>query len=194
MLSDPHRRRDPFSTSWLPLFQPISPARQPLLPPPPSPLWTAKRGADIADPNYREKNSKRRGGCHASRRCNNPPDRRISTPPSPPFFNLFFFLSFFFNIHFSRSLSLPFLFLFIPANMAELREARPGQAPRQREYQRPFFSPFSLSLFLQCAFFPSLFISRLLLNLLPPSSFSVCIEEGHRYRDITLLSRQDFTV
>lgn len=125
MLSDPHRRRDPFSTSWLPLFQPISPARQPLLPPPPSPLWTAKRGADIADPNYREKNSKRRGGCRASRRCNNPPDRRISTPPSPPFFNLFFF-SFFLFQHPFLSFSLPPLPFFIhPRKYGRVKRGSP---------------------------------------------------------------------
>lgn len=123
-LSDPPPRRDPFSTSWLPLFQPISPARQPLLSPPlpsPRPVWTAKRGADIADPNYREKNSKRREGLCASRRCNNLPDRRISSSPSPPLLSTSLF---FFFLHPFLSFS-PSLFLFIPANMAELREARP---------------------------------------------------------------------
>lgn len=109
-LSDPPPRRDPFSTSWLPLFQPISPARQPLLSPPlpsPRPVWTAKRGADIADPNYREKNSKRREGLCASRRCNNLPDRRISSSPSPPLLSTSLF--FFFYIHFSHSLP-PFFY------------------------------------------------------------------------------------
>lgn len=190
-LSDPRRVEIHFPPRGSHFFSPFLPLVNPFSPPS---LSTAKRGADIADPNYRVKNSKRRGAVPRG-------DAIIfqigGYPPLflPPFLNLFSL--FFFNIHFSHSLP-PLPFLFIPANIAELREPRPS-TPATREYQLPFFSPFfpilSLSP-LQRAFFPPSFPSlSLSLSLSPSAPLSpVCIEEGHRYRKLYQeLSWGDFT-
>lgn len=160
-LSDPPPRRDPFSTSWLPLFQPISPARQPLLSSPlpsPRPVWTAKRGADIADPNYREKNSKRREGLCASRRCNNLPDRRISSSPSPPLLQPLFF----FYIHFSHSLP---PFFIHPRKYGRVKRGSPRPSTSATRVSTSLLLAF-LSVVLSLSFF----ISRFLLLNLPPFS------------------------
>lgn len=107
-LSDPRRVEIHFPPRGSHFFSPFLPLVNPFSPPP---LSTAKRGADIADPNYREKNSKRRGAVPRG-------DAIIfqigGYPPLflPPFLNLFSL--FFFLTSISLILSLPFLFYSSP--------------------------------------------------------------------------------